>query len=181
MRPTGSVFIATSLDGFIARLDGGIDWLDQANRTAPAGEDFGYDTFMQSVDALVMGRHTFELACTFPCWPYGKTPVHVLSTSLRSVPDAAPGTVALSSDSPPALMSRLARAGARRVYIDGGVTIQSFLRHGLIDDLCITRIPVLLGTGRPLFGPMSEDVVLAHDGTQAFSCGFVQSRYRVVR
>jgi len=177
----GSVFIATSLDGFISREDGSIDWLDQANARVPAEEDCGYAEFMSTVDALVMGRHTFELARSFAEWPYGQTPVFVLSSRLSALPAGVPGTVHLSREAPAALVARLSAQGIKHLYIDGGVTIQRFVADGLIDEVTITRIPVLIGAGRPLFGPLSSDVRLEHLSTRAFDFGFVQSKYRVVR
>jgi dihydrofolate reductase len=174
---TGHVFIATSLDGFIARQDGDISWL--AN-SAAEGEDHGYERFIASVDGLVMGRGTFEKVLTFDEWPY-KKPVLVLSRSLsqRSVPAALTGRVQITSETPEQAFARLSREGWRRTYIDGGQVIQSFLRAGLVDDLIVTCIPLLLGNGRPLFGPLSRDVKLDHMGTTAFPSGIVQSTYRV--
>jgi len=176
-----SVFIAASLDGFIARPDGSIDWLDQANRRVPKGEDCGYGQFMSTVDALVMGRHTFELARSFGEWPYGQTPVLVLSSRMKSLPDGIPDTVRLSNEAPAALVARLSARGMKHLYVDGGLTIQRFLSDALIDEITITRIPVLIGSGRPLFGPLSEDVWLEHISTRAFDFGFVQTKYRVVK
>lgn len=176
-----SVFIATSLDGFISREDGSIDWLEQANAQVPAGEDCGYAEFMSTVDALVMGRHTFELVRSFAEWPYGKKPVFVLSSRMSSLPPGVPGTVRLSRETPAALVARLSSKGMNHLYIDGGVTIQRFVSDAVIDEVIITRIPVLIGTGRPLFGPLSSDVRLEHLSTRAFDFGFVQSRYRVVK
>ena len=174
-----SVFIATSLDGFIARRDGSIDWLEQTGAATPPGEDFGYARFMATVDALVMGRHSFEQVLTFDEWPYGATPVVVLSHSLHRLPAGVPATVSVSQEPPPDLVARLSAAGARRLYVDGGRTIQGFLAAGLIDDLTITVIPVLLGDGIPLFGPLPADVPLAHVASKAYDCGFVQHTYRV--
>lgn len=181
MMPQCSVFIATSLDGFIARNDGAIDWLDRANATVTPGEDCGYSAFMSSVDALVMGRNTFELAVSFPEWPYGSTPLIVLSRSLSTLPPQTPPTVSLSSLHPADLASELGSKGLRHLYVDGGLTIQSFLAAGLIDDITITTIPVLLGSGKPLFGSLSTDVSLKHISTRAFDFGFVQSTYRVAK
>jgi dihydrofolate reductase len=175
------VFIATSLDGFISRADGSIDWLDQANARVPAGEDCGYEQFMSTVDALVMGRHTFELAKSFSEWPYGRTPTFVLSSRMNSLPTGLPSTVYLSREAPAALVARLSAQGMGHLYIDGGVTIQRFVSDALIDEVTITRIPVLIGSGRPLFGPLSSDVRLEHISTRAFDFGFVQSKYRVVK
>lgn len=176
-----SVFIATSLDGFISRTDGSIDWLDQANSRVPKGEDFGYEQFISTVDALVMGRHTFELAKSFGEWPYRQTPVFVLSSRMNSLPGGMPNTVYLFNEAPAGLVARLSAQGMKHLYIDGGLTIQRFLSNALIDEMTITKIPVLLGSGRPLFGPLSEDVRLEHISTRAFDFGFVQSKYRVVK
>ena len=176
-----SVFIATSLDGFISRTDGSIDWLDQANSRVPKGEDCGYEQFMSTVDALVMGRHTFELAKSFGEWPYGKTPVLVLSSRMRSLPAGLPKTVRLFNEAPGTIVARLAAEGMGHLYIDGGLTIQRFLSDALIDEIIITKIPVLIGSGRPLFGPLSADVRLEHISTRAFDFGFGQSKYRVLK
>jgi len=173
-----SVFIATSLDGYISRPDGSIDWLEEANRHVPKGEDCGYGTFIGGIDALVMGRRTFEQALAFDPWPYAK-PVTVLSRSDLRIPAAAAGKASLSSESPRALIERLSRQGAKHVYVDGGLTIQSFLAAGLIDEITITVIPVLLGAGRALFGPLAEDVKLDHLSTKTYDFGFVQNRYRI--
>ena len=174
-----SVFIATSLDGFISRADGSIDWLERANATIPAGEDCGYSACFSSIDALVMGRGTFELVRTFPEWPYGQTPVYLISRTLAHLPEGSPSTVTLTAESPTELVERLASEGFRHLYVDGGRTIQSFLGAGLIDELTITVIPVLLGAGRPLFGPVWADVQLELISTRAYEFGFVQSVYRV--
>jgi dihydrofolate reductase len=176
-----SVFIATSLDGFISRTDGRIDWLDDANTRVPASEDCGYAQFMASVDALVMGRHTFELAQSFGEWPYGSTSVVVLSSRMRALPPALPASVSLCDETPATLVARLSGQGMRHLYIDGGVTIRRFIAAGLIDEITITRIPVLIGAGRTLFGPLTADVRLEHLSTRAFDFGFVQSKYRVVK
>lgn len=174
-----SVFIATSLDGYIARDDGSLDWLDRANSVVPAGEDCGYQTFMATVDALVMGRNTFETVLAFPEWPFGSTPAVVMSRRGIAVPGNVPPTVSVSSEAPADLVARLSGQGARRLYIDGGVTIQGFLAAGLIDDITITVVPVLLGSGRRLFGPLPGDVRLIHERSHAWDFGFVQHTYRV--
>lgn len=179
MKPRCSVFIATSVDGFIARQDGNIDWLESAS-DGSSTDDFGYKEFFDSVDALVMGRNTFEKVLTFPEWPYGEKPVIVLSSSLHEVPVTTPPTVSLSKEAPKALIERLASEGLHRFYIDGGATIQSFLDAGMIDELTITLIPVVLGTGIGLFGPIDTDVVLELVASRSFPCGFVQNKYRVL-
>ncbi len=176
---TCSVYIATSLDGFIARTDGSIDWLMEANAAATAGDDFGYHAFMESVDVLVMGRNTFDLVRMFNEWPYGEKRVVVLSSNPVEIPEERRATVSASSEAPADLVRRLESEGARRLYIDGGITIQRFLAAGCINDITITLIPVLLGEGRPLFGPLPADIKLKHVSTKAFECGFVQSTWEV--
>jgi dihydrofolate reductase len=168
-----SVFIATSLDGFIARLDGALDWLP-----ADGGEPHGYDEFMATVDALVIGRKTLETVLAFAAWPYGTKPVVVLSTTLSklTVPDDA--VCELMSGTPYEIVTRLAQRGMKHLYIDGGVTIQGFLEAGLIQRLTITRIPVLLGSGIPLFGSLSHDMRFEHVATRSYPSGMVQSEYR---
>lgn len=181
MRAQCSVFIATSLDGFISRPDGSIDWLEAANASVPPGEDCGYAAFMSSIDTLVMGRETFDLVRTFDTWPYGDKRVHVMSRGVVQIPEARRERVTTSAEPPELLVRRLSDAGAKHLYIDGGLTIQSFFAAGLIDDITITTIPILLGAGRPLFGPLSADVRLVHTSTKAYDFGFVQNRYRVAR
>ncbi len=176
-----SVFIATSLDGYIARDDGNLDWLDRANATVPNGEDCGYHDFITSVDVLVMGRNTFEKVLSFGDWAYGSKPVVVLSRGQVSIPPSIAGTVSASSEQPQTLVERLATTGAQHLYIDGGLAIQSFLQAGLIDEITITVIPVLLGAGKPLFGTLDRDIELTHIATKTYEFGFVQSKYRVVK
>lgn len=173
---TGHVFIAASLDGYIARPDGDIDWL---GKRGDEGEDYGYAAFMASVSGLVMGRGAFEKVRSFDEWPYQK-PVVVMSQSLApgDIPDALQDKVRLSKLSPAALMSQLEGEGWRRVYVDGGKVIQSFLADNLIEDMIITRIPVLLGEGLPLFGATPGDIEFDHIETKAFPSGLVSSRYR---
>jgi dihydrofolate reductase len=181
MNPKVSVFVATSLDGFIARKDGSLDWLDRANAQVPPGEDGGFKAFMASIDVLVMGRYTFDKVMSFGQWPYGKTPVIVLTTKPFTVEPALQKTVSLSKESPEDLCERLGREGVKHIYIDGGLTIQSFLRANLIDELTITLIPVVLGEGKSLFGPQEKDVVLKHIATNSFDFGFVQLSYQVIK
>lgn len=176
-----SVFIATSLDGYIARADSSIDWLEDANATLPGDEDCGYGAFFATVDAVVMGRNTFEQIASFREWPYGATPVIVLSRTLRALPAQVPASVRLSTEPPGALVRTLAAQGLGHLYVDGGQTIQAFLAAGLIQELTITVIPVLLGTGRSLFGALPRDLPLQLLSSKAYPFGFVQSRYRIVR
>jgi dihydrofolate reductase len=176
-----SVFIATSLDGYIARSDDGLDWLDAANRTITPGEDCGYKSFIETVDVLVMGRGSFEVVLGFPEWPYEGTRVVVMSSKPVAIPERLRGAVSSTSEAPAALVERLSAEGARHAYVDGGVTIQSFLRAGLIDEITITLIPVLLGSGKPLFGPVAGDIALRLIESRAYPFGFVQVKYAVTR
>ena len=176
-----SVFVATSIDGFIARKKGELDWLDAANATVTDGEDCGYHAFMETVDVLAMGRKTFEQVLSFGEWPYGQTSVVVLSRDPITFPAQLPNTVTHSSEEPRALCARLSREGAIHLYVDGGKTIQRFLAAGLIDELTVTLIPIILGEGISLFTSVPEDVHLKHMRTVAFEFGFVQVQYSVVR
>ena len=174
-----SVFIATSLDGFIAREDGSLDWLDAANATVPEGEDCGYVSFMNSVDVLVMGRISYEKVLSFGAWPYENKPVIVLSSQTLDIPTSLSDTVKHSSESPQELYERLSEQGISRIYVDGGITIQRFLAAGLINDLTITVIPTIIGKGIALFGGFEEDIALKHIATKTFEFGFVQLTYQV--
>ncbi|WP_418315604.1 dihydrofolate reductase family protein [Piscinibacter sakaiensis] len=177
MTPKLSVFIATSLDGYIARENGAIDWLEKANATVPEGEDCGYAEFFASVDALVMGRASFEQVLGFADWPYGDKPVHVLSRSLQRLPVGLPGSISLLDMAPQQVVQLAADAGHRHLYVDGGQTIQAFLAAGLISEMTITVIPVLLGSGIRLFGAVPCDIPLRLLSAKAYPFGFVQSRY----
>lgn len=175
---TGHVFIATSLDGFIARLNGDVNWLME--RDDPS-EDHGYGDFIADIDLIVMGRGTYEKVLDLGPWPYDR-PVLVMSAKLSEtpVPDALVGKVNFTSAQPIELMAELASQDVRRVYVDGGKVVQAFLREGLISDLVITVAPVLLGQGRPLFGAMEADVDLKLVSSRSFPSGLVQSTYKVI-
>ncbi|MGO4569328.1 dihydrofolate reductase family protein [Rhizobium sp. 2YAF20] len=175
---SGHVFIATSLDGFIARSNKDIGWL--LERDDPS-EDHGYDAFIKDIDVILMGRGTYEAIRDVRPWLYTR-PVLVLSNSLRDqqIPPDLTGKVRFSAErTPEQAMAMLEAEGCRRVYVDGGLVIQSFLRAGLISDMVITRIPVLLGQGRSLFGAIPADILLIHEDTRAFASGLVQSHYRI--
>lgn len=174
---TAHVFIAISLDGFIARHDGDIAWL--LERDDPT-EEHGYSAFISDKDVIVMGRGSFEKALTFDAWPYDR-PVVVLSKRLAdaSVPRELKGKVRFSAAAPKEVMAQLAAQKVRRVYVDGGQVVQSFLRDGLIADMVITTVPVLIGSGRPLFGALCQDVDLALVASRSFPSGLVQSTYRL--
>jgi len=175
-----SVFIATSLDGYIARKNGDLDWLPGSDGET-GSEDYGFYDFFASIDTLVMGRKTYEMALTFKEWPYRGKNVIVLSSAfpraLESLSKEAKGT----SSSPAALIQQLISSGSEHVYVDGGKTIQSFLQANLIQEMTITRIPVLIGEGIPLFGPLTHDIHLQHLSTRAYESGFVQSKYKVTK
>jgi len=171
-----SVFVGTSVDGFIARSDGALDFLPPGG-----GEEHGYEAFMATVDALVIGRNTYETVLSFREWPYGEKPVFVLSTrDLAPAPASAHGLVERMSGEPAEILSRLAERGIRHVYVDGGITIQRFLRARLIQRLVVTRVPVLIGSGIPLFGPTDGDIVLEHVSTRQYASGLVTSEYEVL-
>jgi len=176
---TGHVFIATSLDGFIARENGAIDWLLERDN---AGEDHGYNDFISDIDVIVMGRGTYESVRSMGNWFYTR-PVLVLSALLakQAVPSDLIGRVRFSDKSPENAMAMLQSEGAKRAYVDGGRIIQSFLSRDLISDMVITTVPVLLGTGRPLFGGDQRDMLLKHECTRSFPSGLVQSHYKVVQ
>jgi dihydrofolate reductase len=173
-----SVFVGTSVDGFIARPNGTFDFLDEGG-----GEPHGYEEFIATVDTLVIGRNTFEIVLAFPEWPYGKKRVVVLSSKpidfskVRSGP--VEHQVEQMSGSPSDIVARLAATGAHHLYVDGGITIQRFLEAGLVHRLVVTRVPVLIGQGIPLFGPLTRDLRLQHVATRHYPTGLVQSEYTI--
>lgn len=173
-----SVYIAVSLDGFIAREDGELDWLMDKDYVEE-GQDYGFAEFFGQVSCLVMGRSTFEKVVSFLEWPYGDKRVVVMSRSLTALPDNMPSSVELFSGSPQALTEKLKLEGEANLYIDGGKLIQSFLQLGLIDVMTLTHIPVSIGRGIPLFGPVQDDIRFEHVRTESFATGLVQSEYLV--
>ncbi len=173
-----SAFIATSLDGYIARKNGSLDWLpgSDGNET---GDEHGFAEFFASVDMLVMGRKTYETVLTFKEWPYRGKRVIVLSGGYPKSPKRLGEEVEGTSASPIELAHQLEASGTSHVYVDGGKTIQGFLDAGLIHDMTITRVPILIGEGIPLFGSLGQDIRLTHVETKAWPSGLVQSRYKV--
>jgi dihydrofolate reductase len=169
-----SVFVGASVDGFIARLNGDLDWLPKGG-----GEPHGYTEFMASVDTLIIGRNTFETVLTFDEWPYAGKRVVVLSTRPIDVSAAAAPDVLHMNGSPAKIVAQLGEGGAQHAYVDGGITIQGFLRAGLIQRLIVTRVPVLIGEGIPLFGALPSDVRLQHVATRHYPSGLVQSEYLI--
>lgn len=170
-----SVFIGTSVDGFIARLNGEFDFLPTGG-----GEPHGYNEFFASVDTLVIGRKTYETVLAFPEWPYGDKRVVVLSSRPLDFSGVRGGKVEQMSGKPAEIVAKLAATDAHHLYVDGGITIQNFLRAGLIQRLIITRVPVLIGQGIPLFGALPHDVQLRHVSTQHYASGLVKTEYEAL-
>ena len=179
METKNSVFIATSIDGYIADKEGGIDWLHSIPN--PDNDDMGYADFNQNIDALVMGRTTFETVCAFDIdWPYTK-PVFVLSTTLEKVPEELADKVHLVKGALSEVLGQIHKQGYYRLYIDGGTTIQGFLREDLIDEMVLTTIPILLGGGSPLFSELQKELRFECAETKHYLNAIVQSRFKRVR
>lgn len=169
------VFIATSIDGYIADKQGKVDWLHKISM--PDNNDMGFQSLMDEVDAIVMGRTTYETVRSFGIdWPYSKH-VYVLSTSITSVPDELGGRVSIMSGEVGAIVTKIHEQGHCKLYIDGGRTIQDFLKADLIDELRITTIPVLLGGGFSLFGDLVSPIWFEHTSTEVFNSTIVQNRF----
>jgi dihydrofolate reductase len=173
---TVSVFVGVSVDGFMARANHALDFLP-----ADGGEPHGYVEFMATVDALVIGRNTFDTVVKFNPWPYGDKRVVVLSSEPVDLSAVIGGKVEQARGTPAQIVAQLAASGANHLYVDGGITIQRFLEAGLVDRLTITRVPVLIGAGRPLFGALPRDIKLRHEGTQTYPSGLVKSVYGITR
>jgi dihydrofolate reductase len=171
-----SVFIGTSLDGFIARPDGAFDFLP-----VDGGEPHGYAEFMASVDTIVIGRNTFEVVLPMKPWPYGDKRVVVLSSRPLDFSGVEGGRVEQMSGSPEEIAAKLDATGAKHLYVDGGITIQRFLRAGLIQRMIITRVPVLIGEGIPLFGSVPHDIKLRLVATKSYGSGLVSNEYEVMK
>jgi dihydrofolate reductase len=169
-----SVFVGVSVDGFLARCDGRLDFLD-----AGGSEPHGFEEFFATVDALVIGRNTFEVVLAFPEWPYGDKRVVVLSSQSLDLTALSGKPVEQMSGDPAAIIARLAAEGVRHIYVDGGITIQRFMRAGLVNSLTVTRVPILIGEGIPLFGSLPHDVLLRHVATRTYAGGLVQSDYEI--
>lgn len=170
-----SVFIATSIDGFIARPNGGLDWLPP-----DGGEPHGYDEFIATVDAVIIGRKTFETVLTYDSWPYANKLVIVLSNRLRKLKVPVGAVCEIMAGAPTSVVARLAERGVKHIYVDGGVTIRGFLEAGLVQNLTITRVPILIGRGIPLFGALPHDIRLEHLATRAYPSGLVTSEYMIL-
>jgi dihydrofolate reductase len=169
-----SVFVGVSVDGFLARPNGDLDFLPP-----DGGEPHGYTEFMAGIDALVIGRGTFETVLGFGEWPYGKTRVVVLSSGQLDFSKVKDGVVEQMAGEPADIVSKLAARGIHNLYVDGGITIQRFLRAGQIQRLIVTRVPVLIGQGIPLFGSLPKDLRLHHVMTRHYPSGLVQTEYHI--
>ncbi len=169
------VFIATSLDGYIADNKGDIDWLNDYPN--PNQDDLGYLAFMSQIDALLMGRGTFEKVASFDCeWPYEK-PVFVISHSMSVVPEGYEDKIELVAGDIEDVISQIKAKGHENLYIDGGKTIQSCLQADVIDELIITTIPVLLGDGISLFGQLPQRRHFKHVSSKSYLDFLVTNRY----
>ena len=168
------IYIATSLDGFIAREDGNIDWLMEIPN--PDNSDYGFSSFIDGIDGIIMGRNTFETVVSFNQWPYTK-PVFILSNKLNKVPDAYKEKATIVKGDIGDIVESLKKDGIERIYVDGGKTIQSFLKRNLIDELIITRVPILLGSGIPLFVEMDFETKLKLVDSEILGDNLVKSTY----
>ena len=180
MNITFESYIATSLDGYIARLNGKLDWLDGATEK-DSKEDYGYFDFMASIDCIVMGRSSFEKVASFPEWPYQGKRVIVLSKTMKDAPEPLTHKVDFFNGKVELLAVELQNLGLKKVYVDGGLTVQSFIDAKLLDAITITQIPVLIGRGIPLFAEksLSADIKMQLVKSQSYASGFVQSKYNI--
>jgi dihydrofolate reductase len=176
-----SVFVATSIDGFIARKDGALDWLDKASKGVQKSEDCGFNAFLSSVDAMIMGRKTFEFVRDSGQWPYRGKKLIILSSGTTSVPESLKDDVTISHEKPKPLLKRLSQDGIQHVYVDGGKTINGFLNEQLIDEIIITVMPVSIGQGIALFDHSNGDIELTLRSSKTYTGGIVQLHYTVAK
>jgi dihydrofolate reductase len=169
-----SVFCGVSVDGFLARPDDTFDFLDHGGQ-----EPHGMEEFYASVDVIVIGRRTFDIVRGFGKWYYGRKQVVVLSSQPLDFSSIKGAVIEQMAGEPSRIVERLRARGFHHAYIDGGVTIQRFLAAGLLDRLIVTRVPVLIGRGIPLFGPIPHDILLRHIATRTYRTGLVQSEYEL--
>lgn len=174
-----SAFIAMSLDGYIAYKNGDLSWLDDANKCVPHGEDCGFQAYFDSIDLLVLGRNTYEKVRSFGAWPYGTKPVTILSSKPITLPEELQAKVTVANKRPTELLHDWNTKGYKKIYIDGGRTIQSFIREKRLDEITITTIPILLGDGIPLLGKNEEQIKLTLTAHSSYEFGFVQSTYQL--
>lgn len=177
--PTVSAFLAISVDGYLAGKNGDLTWLDKANQQVPEGEDCGYNAFIKPIDALIMGRKTYEKILSFKVvWPY-TMPVYVLTSHPLTVPDNLKNKIIATQQSPLALIRQLAKQNHQHIYVDGGQTVRSFLDAGLLNHLILTQIPILLGEGIPLFTQTPHSYPLRLVTSHVYPFGFVQLHYQI--
>ena len=169
-----SVFCGVSVDGFLARPDGALDFLEIGG-----SEPHGYEEFIKTVDVIVMGRNTYDFIRPYKPWPFPAGMRVVVLSSRPLEPPASGWKIEPMSGEPAQIVAKLTESGAKHIYVDGGITIQRFLRAGLVDRMIVTRLPVLIGQGIPLFGSLEKDVKLKHIATREYKGGLVQSEYEV--
>ncbi|MDP1609162.1 MAG: dihydrofolate reductase family protein [Chlamydiales bacterium] len=173
-RPKVSIYIASSIDGYIARTDGNLDWLHYGH---VGDEDYGFKEFTNSIDAVVMGRNTYEVVAGFDEWAYKDKRVIVLSSTLTEVRKEAE----LFSGRPTELLAKLLAENIKHIWIDGGITVSRFLEAGLVDEITISIISMVLGSGIPLFSKMNQEHKCRLVSTQSYPSGLVQLKYEVLR
>lgn len=171
-RPKISVYIATSIDGYIARQDGSLDWLD---RVGGFDEDYGFQKLIDSIDGVILGRNTYEIAASVPDWPYKGKRIVILSNSLQTVREESE----LFRGDLTQLVTQLHSDGIKHIWIDGGVTISQFLNLQIVDYMTLSVIPVILGSGMPLFNVIGKEISCCLISSQAYPSGLVQLRYNL--
>lgn len=173
-----SVYVGMSLDGFIAASDGSLDWLTEIR--PPDGDDFGFSRFMESVDAVVMGRVTFDFVVASGQWPY-EIPVFVLSEKMTAVPDYLSEKAFIMRGNPGEVVGEMNERGLRRLYIDGGQVVRQFLNAGMVDEMVLARVPIILGDGVRLFSNLQGMSRWQHEETEVLVGQIVKSRYTIRR
>ena len=172
-------YIATSLDGYIARQNGELDWLEREEWADPDGSDYGFKSFMSSLDAMVMGKNTFLKVLEIGQWIYGDLPVYIASSTLleKDIPSHLAKTVKPVNGTATEIAQRISDMGKKNIYVDGGMILQNFIREGILNELTVTVMPILIGTGIPLFGSLDQDVKVKLLSTVHFKSGVVQNYY----
>lgn len=173
-RPKISIYIASSIDGYIARKDGNLDWLHYGHT---GDEDYGFKKFTSTIDAVIMGKNTYEVVSSFDEWAYKNKRVIVLSNTLTEVRKEAE----LFSGKLTELLAKLHAENVKHIWVDGGITASKFLEAGLVDDLTISIIAMILGSGIPLFSTMNQERRCHLVSTQSYPSGLVQLKYKIVR
>lgn len=172
-----SGFLALTPDGYIAGKDGSIDYLD---RFQDGTEDAGYGQYFLSIDAILMGRETFETVCKFPEWPYSPKPVYVLSTREVHIPERLSERAFKIKGKPEEVIQKLIDYGYEHIYVDGGKTISSFIRSKLLNEITISFLPLLLGDGIPLFSDLGGEIQMELLSSKQFQSGIVQNIYKFI-